>query len=272
MSTTSDEGFLARWSRLKRRPAEADEMEAGADAQVPPPNDEERQLAMRSGREGKVDRACPPEGAEGEGGEVGGERKFRDFSDFDFEKLDFDSDYTQFMKDDVSEDARNKALRQLWNSNPVLANMDGLDDYCEDYTDAAMVPIGGIRTAYKIGKGFLSDAEVAEWEALGRPKEAEVATAGTGDDAEAQDAVLANDGTADVGDESMVPEASGAEHAGVAGDAGAPGGDVPDTFAGFDAVGSPGAACAAAVKQDERAALEAYEAEKRATAKDDTAT
>ena len=34
------------------------------------------------------------------------------------------------------------------------------------------VPPGTLKTAYRIGKGFLTDEEVAEWEKLGKPVEA----------------------------------------------------------------------------------------------------
>ena len=79
------------------------------------------------------------------------------------------------MDKNVSSADRHKALRKLWVSNPVLANMDGLDDYCEDYTDAAVcLPKGLMKTAYQYGRGFLNDDEVAAWEALGAdPKAAE---------------------------------------------------------------------------------------------------
>ena len=45
-----------------------------------------------------------------------------------------------------------------------------------DYTDAAVaVPAGTLKTAYRIGKGFLTDEEVAVWEKLGHPAETEIA-------------------------------------------------------------------------------------------------
>ncbi|MEO0503716.1 MAG: DUF3306 domain-containing protein, partial [Pseudomonadota bacterium] len=54
------------------------------------------------------------------------------------------------------------ALRRMWRLNPMLANLDGLVDYGEDYTDAAMV-IENMQTVYQVGKGmmtaFLEDEE-----------------------------------------------------------------------------------------------------------------
>ena len=40
----------------------------------------------------------------------------------------------------------------------MLANVDGLVDYGEDYTDAACV-IEGLQTAYQVGKGMLAHVE-----------------------------------------------------------------------------------------------------------------
>lgn len=69
--------------------------------------------------------------------------------------LSLGDDFTAFMRRDVPERLRRVALRQLWRSNPVLANLDGLIDHGEDYTDAA-VASGGVKTAYQVGKGMLA--------------------------------------------------------------------------------------------------------------------
>jgi len=58
-----------------------------------------------------------------------------------------------------------RALRRMWRLNPVLANLDGLLDYGEDFTDSAMV-IENMQTAYQVGKGMLKHIEaLAEAEA-----------------------------------------------------------------------------------------------------------
>jgi hypothetical protein len=51
----------------------------------------------------------------------------------DIETLDKDSDYTVFLRDGVPESLKKLALRKLWLSDPVLANLDGLNDYDEDF-------------------------------------------------------------------------------------------------------------------------------------------
>lgn len=262
MSKSTDESFLARWSRLKRRP----EVAANDDTRLDEPleNDESRLQATRSDTQAAGDASeRRGDGVVGEEDGSVGEEEILDFSDFDFEQLDFNSDYAQFMKEGVPEEARNKALRQLWSSNPVLANMDGLDDYCEDYTDAATVPVGGIRTAYRVGKGFLSDAEIAEWESLGRPEETEVAAAT--DAGEPQDrsesenaggpAAERHGEEARAGRHEAEPKdmpATEVAHTGVA--------DAGDSGALLESAGGAGAACGAAVKREEQAALDAYEA------------
>lgn len=65
---------------------------------------------------------------------------------------------TAFMSRAVPERIRKRALRRLWRVNPVLANLDGLVDYDDDYTDAATV-VEGLRTGYQVGKGMLSHIE-----------------------------------------------------------------------------------------------------------------
>ena len=78
-------------------------------------------------------------------------------------------DFTAFMKSGVPKALRQRALRRLWRLNPVLANVDGLVEYGEDYTDAATV-VENLQTAYQVGKGFLK--EVLEEEPT-EPTEAE---------------------------------------------------------------------------------------------------
>jgi len=63
----------------------------------------------------------------------------------------------KFMDGRVPERIRARALRAFWKTNPVLANIDGLDEYCDDYTDAAMV-IENLQTIYEVGKGYAEQA------------------------------------------------------------------------------------------------------------------
>lgn len=72
----------------------------------------------------------------------------------DPDALHMGDDFRAFMDKAVPERLRRRALRRLWVSNPVLANLDGLVDYADDFTDAAMV-VPDMKTTYQVGKGML---------------------------------------------------------------------------------------------------------------------
>lgn len=172
MPQSDDEGFLARWSRRKRATAEGKSVPAEP-ASAAVEDDGGQGVAATAGEDQsqRQSRQQPSARADGQGhGALKRVLTEADFADVDFAALDFKSDYSRFMQPGVPDAVRNKALRQLWASDPIMANMDGLHDYWDDYTDAAVaVPAGTLKTAYRIGKGFLSDDEVAQWEALGKP-------------------------------------------------------------------------------------------------------
>lgn len=67
-------------------------------------------------------------------------------------------DFSVFMAHAVPDQIRRRALRALWRTNPVLANVDMLVDYGEDFTDAALA-VENIQTAYQVGKGMLKHIE-----------------------------------------------------------------------------------------------------------------
>ncbi|MEO1779067.1 MAG: DUF3306 domain-containing protein [Pseudomonadota bacterium] len=80
------------------------------------------------------------------------------------EALDSPDAVRAFLKEELPQRLKTRALRRLWRLNPMLANLDGLVDYGEDYTDAATV-IENMQTVYQVGKGmltaFLEDEEEA---------------------------------------------------------------------------------------------------------------
>ncbi len=78
----------------------------------------------------------------------------------DVDDLNAESDFTPFMSDKVSDAVRNMALRKLWRTDAVFANLDGLLDYGEDFTDAATV-VAGMQSVYKVGRGMV-DYEAEE--------------------------------------------------------------------------------------------------------------
>ncbi|SLN72686.1 hypothetical protein ROJ8625_03867 [Roseivivax jejudonensis] len=63
-----------------------------------------------------------------------------------------------FMRREIPERLRRRALRKLWTSNPVLACVDGLNDYDGDYT-GAVTDAPGVRTAYEVGRGLRRHVE-----------------------------------------------------------------------------------------------------------------
>ncbi|PWE32574.1 DUF3306 domain-containing protein [Maritimibacter sp. 55A14] len=83
-------------------------------------------------------------------------------------------DFSAFMKAAVPDRLRRRALRVLWRSNPMLANLDSLVDYGEDFTDGATI-MANMQTTYQVGKGMLrhvtSMAEAAEADAAAPPAE-----------------------------------------------------------------------------------------------------
>ncbi|MBS1303727.1 DUF3306 domain-containing protein [Loktanella sp. SALINAS62] len=67
-------------------------------------------------------------------------------------------DFAAFMAKAVPAYLRKRALRTLWRSNPVLACVDGLNDYDDDYRAMAMDQ-GPVRTSYQVGRGLLKHIE-----------------------------------------------------------------------------------------------------------------
>lgn len=74
-------------------------------------------------------------------------------------------DFSAFMKAAVPERLRNRALRKLWLSNPVLANVDNLLEYGEDFTGGGILG-EAIASSYQVGKGMLAHVKEMERQAL----------------------------------------------------------------------------------------------------------
>ena len=79
----------------------------------------------------------------------------------DPDTLEPGQDIAAFMNSAVPERLRRRALRQLWRLNPVLANLDGLNDYDGDFTNA-VTDAPGVKTAYQVGKGLLRHVQALE--------------------------------------------------------------------------------------------------------------
>ncbi|MEM8689193.1 MAG: DUF3306 domain-containing protein [Pseudomonadota bacterium] len=115
-----DDGLLSRWAKRKQAVRAAEDLEESeAEAKVEAeaePETEEEAMALLAERD--------PELAE-------------EISSLDLDNLAYEDDFTVFMQNKVPDIIRRKALSKLWLSHPLLANLDGLNEYDEDYTQAA---------------------------------------------------------------------------------------------------------------------------------------
>lgn len=96
------------------------------------------------------------------------------------EELESAEQVRHFLSHTLPQRLKTRALRRLWRLNPTLANLDGLVEYGEDYTDSATV-IENLQTAYQVGKGMLSHLEFLN----DPPAEGDPAATGTADTADA---------------------------------------------------------------------------------------
>ncbi len=69
------------------------------------------------------------------------------------ETMEKGDNFAAFMAKGVPERLRRRALRRMYRANPVYSIIDGLDDYCEDFTDAAVL-VGKVTTSYQVGSGL----------------------------------------------------------------------------------------------------------------------
>jgi len=132
-------GFASRWSRLKQE-AKAEPVEVAPEVAVSEP-----ELPVADDR---------PD-----------EEVLEELGLPDPDTMKPGDNFAAFMSKAVPTRLRNRALRKLWISDPVLANLDELLDYGEDFSDAATV-IENMQTAYQVGKGYVDKlAELSEEDA-----------------------------------------------------------------------------------------------------------
>lgn len=80
------------------------------------------------------------------------------------EQVTSSEELRQFLRDGVPQRLKTMALRKMWRMNPILANVDGLVDYGEDYANPQVIG-DAVKTAYQVGKGMLKHIEALEREA-----------------------------------------------------------------------------------------------------------
>lgn len=106
MTMDEPEGFLSRWSRLKR--------EAREESPPPLPVAEPDETSVPVEEDAPADSAEPV---------------FDPASLPPVESLGADSDYTAFLAPEVPQAIRIQALRKAWVSDPVIANFRGFAEY-----------------------------------------------------------------------------------------------------------------------------------------------
>lgn len=151
MTREADSGFLSRWSQRKQA-ARQQERTAGGDdlAGMEPAGAADADTTAQG--DAALERPSQEETAAANQAAA---------ESVDLETLGFESDYSVFLKDGVSTQLKNAALRRLWRSNPVLACLDGLNDYDEDYRKVETFA-HGVRSSWQVGKGYGWMAEVDE--------------------------------------------------------------------------------------------------------------
>jgi hypothetical protein len=151
--------FISRWSRRKRDPRPEEEPEDEPAAEREKAAGRSAAVPTASGDpSGPADPTNPADPEDSGDDAVGDPEVVAKLPDI--ESLDETSDFAPFMAKGVPEFLRRRALRKLWRLNPLFANLDGLNDYDEDFTDAANL-LTEIKTIYKVGKGMVSE-ETAE--------------------------------------------------------------------------------------------------------------
>ena len=136
---TRKEDFASRWSRLKR--------EKQVEPSVSSPEGTEDNIAVTEDTTGDI--AAKPEKPDSE---LTDSELLEKYKLPDPDSMKAGDDFSAFMKQAIPDRIRRRALRVLWGSNPILANLDELVDYGEDFTDAATV-MENMPTIYKVGKG-----------------------------------------------------------------------------------------------------------------------
>lgn len=186
VSTGRSDDILSRWARRKEAVAneQAAETEAAGAAGAEPeaePETEEEALALLAERD--------PELAE-------------KIAALDVDTLTYEDDFTIFMSKKVPEIIRRRALAKLWLTDPVLANVDGLNEYDEDFRAAAEL-VKVIKSSWVPGRGYarVEDEEAgAEEIEESEGRETEISSA---DDGHAQTSDIVDDGESAVDEKQL---------------------------------------------------------------------
>jgi len=125
-----EDGFLSRWSRLKRQPEPEPEpepeLELERESEIAPDAPDEAEVAP------PAPQACPIPGVP----EI-------DLSALPrIEDLTEASDFTLFLRPGIPVALRGAALRRMWSLDPTIRDFIGPSDYAWDYNNPAGMPPG----------------------------------------------------------------------------------------------------------------------------------
>lgn len=143
-----DDGIISRWSKRKRGiEIEAEQQQDQFSIKEQKEVDEAHQLQLLENRQSA--------------------------EEIDLDTIDEESDLSVFMKAGVPEALKKQALAVLWRSNPVFANVDGLNDYDHDFGSSDLI-MKTFKSAYQVGRGYLKQEPNLEDETLLAEDEANV--------------------------------------------------------------------------------------------------
>ncbi|MDP6705959.1 MAG: DUF3306 domain-containing protein [Alphaproteobacteria bacterium] len=189
-----DEGALSRWSRRKAAARTGrDEKRRGRGAALPEPTKTPADTAPETAAEA-ASSASTPADAGNDTVVAEAPPNPADYGLPAIESLDRDSEYKGFLADGVPEVLTRAALRKLWASDPVFANLDGLNDYDEDFNlvDTLLSTVESPNEAARSkSTDHRNDADIAA--------EAEPTTAAT--DSDVDDGESGESASAEVADE-----------------------------------------------------------------------
>lgn len=138
-----EENFLSRWSKKKSKQKSEREISKIESAD------------FNSSQGDEVSKSSTSEVSEND--KLNDDELLKKYNLPNPEKIKKEKSLDVFFKDGVPDRLRQIALRRVWRLNPIIRFADAeINDYHEDFTDAATV-IEGMETAYKVGKGYLSD-------------------------------------------------------------------------------------------------------------------
>lgn len=162
MQDESDESFMGRWSRRKRSEAETADQ---ADPQTPE--------NMPAGE--LVEDAVDAEISEERQLELDTNRAAAEA--VDLEAIKYESDLSVFYKEGVPAFLKRAAMQKMWRTDPIFANVDGLNDYDQDFNVIDKV-LKEFKSAWQVGRGYAPLVkETDDKDDVNQPDEAQVAAA-----------------------------------------------------------------------------------------------